>query len=82
MIEKLKKKIFYLVFISLSIIILGVIILFTILNYHNTIDTAVMMINRMTDIGENREFNRPPEQETMENKKYIELTYEIFIMPL
>lgn len=77
MIEKLKKKIFYLVFISLSIIILGVIILFTILNYHNTIDTAVMMINRMTDIGENREFNRPPEQETMENKKYIEGIYHI-----
>lgn len=79
MIEKLKKKIFYLVFISLSIIILGVIILFTILNYHNTIDTAVMMINRMTDIGENREFNRPPEQETMENKKYIEGIYHIRI---
>lgn len=79
MIEKLKKKIFYLVFISLSIIILGVIILFTILNYHNTIDTAVMMINRMTDIGENKEFNRPPEQETMENKKYIEGIYHIRI---
>lgn len=79
MIKKLKKKIFYLVFISLSIIILGVIILFTILNYHNTIDTAVMMINRMTDIGENREFNRPPEQETMENKKYIEGIYHIRI---
>lgn len=79
MIEKLKKKIFYLVFISLSIIILGVIILFTILNYHNTIDTAVMMINRMTDIGENREFNRPLEQETMENKKYIEGIYHIRI---
>lgn len=79
MIEKLKKKIFYLVFISLSIIILGVIILFTILNYHNTIDTAVMMINRMTDIGENREFNRSPEQETMENKKYIEGIYHIRI---
>lgn len=79
MIEKLKKKIFYLVFISLSIIILGVIILFTILNYHNTIDTAIMMINRMTDIGENREFNRPPEQETMENKKYIEGIYHIRI---
>ena len=79
MIEKLKKKIFYLVFISLSIIILGVIILFTILNYHNTIDTAVMMINRMTDIGENREFNRPPEKETMENKKYIEGIYHIRI---
>lgn len=79
MIEKLKKKIFYLVFISLSIIISGVIILFTILNYHNTIDTAVMMINRMTDIGENREFNRPPEQETMENKKYIEGIYHIRI---
>ena len=79
MIEKLKKKIFYLVFIYLSIIILGVIILFKILNYHNTIDTAVMMINRMTDIGENREFNRPPEQETMENKKYIEGIYHIRI---
>ena len=79
MIEKLKKKIFCLVFISLSIIILGVIILFAILNYHNTIDTAVMMINRMTDMGDNREFNRTPEQETMENKRYIEGIYHIKI---
>lgn len=79
MIEKLRKKFFYLIFISLSIIILGVIILFAILNYHNTIDTAVMMINRMTDIGENREFNKPPEQENVENRQYIEGIYHITV---
>lgn len=79
MIEKLRKKIFYLIFISLSIITLGVIILFAILNYNNTIDTAVMMINIMTDIGENREFNRPTEQEIVGNKQYIEGIYHITI---
>jgi len=46
MIKKLKQRIFLLVMLSLSIIMLGIIILFTLLNYNNTINTTVSMMNR------------------------------------
>ena len=80
MIEKLRKRIFYLVFISISIIVLGVIILFAILNYHNTINTAVMMINRMTQIGLIREEpDKPPRQENIEKQREIEGVYHVIV---
>ena len=79
MIEKLRKRIFYLVFISISIIVLGVIILFAILNYHNTINTAVMMINRMNQIGLFREMDEPSEQEKIENRNKIDGIYHITV---
>ena len=79
MIEKLRKKIFYLVFTSISIIVLGVIILFAILNYHNTINTAVMMINRMNQIGLFREMDEPSEQEKIENRNKIDGIYHITV---
>ena len=80
MIEKLRKRIFYLVFISISIIVLGVIILFAILNYHNTINTAVMMINRMTQIGLIREeLDKPPRQENIEKQRKIEGVYHVIV---
>lgn len=50
MIKKLKQRIFLLIMLSLSIIILGTIILFTVLNYRNTINTATFMMDRF--IGE------------------------------
>lgn len=49
MIKKLKQRIFMLIMISLSIIILGIIILSTFLNYNNTINTTVSMMNRVID---------------------------------
>ena len=76
MIEKLRKKIFYLVFISISIIVLGIIILFSIFNYHNTINTARRMINRMSQIdfiGDEPE--RPPREEPMESQRKIDDVY-------
>lgn len=54
MIKKLKKRIFWLMMISLSIIVLGIIILFAILNYRNTINTATLMMGRFID-GEIKE---------------------------
>ena len=46
MIKKLNQRIFLLIMVSLSIIILGTIILFAVLNYSNTINTATFMIDR------------------------------------
>ena len=47
MINKLNKKIFWIIQIPLSIIILGVIILFTVLSYKNTITSATMFMDRV-----------------------------------
>ena len=46
MIEKLEQRIFLLIMVSLSIIILGTIILFTVLNYNNTINTTNFIMDR------------------------------------
>lgn len=46
MIKKLNQRIFLLIMVSLSIIILGTIILFAVLNYSNTINTATFMLDR------------------------------------
>ncbi len=66
MIKKLSKRIFLLIMVSLSIIILGIVILFAILNYNNTINTATSMMNRFVG-GEPRrnpdEGNEPDKSE-------------------
>ena len=54
MINKLRKKIFWIIQISLSIIILGIVILFANFSYKNTISSSTMFIDRI----EGRE-NRP-----------------------
>lgn len=46
MIKKLRQKIFLLIFISLSVIMLGTIFLYTLLNYNNTINTMTSIMNR------------------------------------
>ena len=62
MIDKLRKKIFWIIQISLSIIVLGIIILFTSFSYKNTITSSTMFMDRL----ENKEngpksFNEPKE---------------------
>ena len=49
MIKKLRQRIFLLVMLSLSIVILGIIILYAYLNYTNTITTTVSMMNRFIE---------------------------------
>lgn len=46
MIKKLNQRIFLLIMISLSIIVLGIIILFAVLNYNNTINMTNFMMDR------------------------------------
>lgn len=46
MIEKLKNKIFLIIAISLTIVVFGTLVLFGILNYINTINSATSTINR------------------------------------
>ena len=51
MIKKLSKRICWIITIALSIIVIGIILLFTILNYRNTINTATIMMDRVTNRG-------------------------------
>lgn len=52
MIKKLKSKIFFLIMISLSVLVIGIILGFSILNYTNTIKTATMMMDRFSNFKE------------------------------
>ena len=49
MIKKLKQRIFLLIMLSLSIVIVGIIILYAYLNYTNIITTTVSMMNRFIE---------------------------------
>ena len=53
MIKNLRNKIFVLMMTSFSIIVLGIILLFAVLNCKNTIETSKRMIDRFRIIGEN-----------------------------
>ena len=52
MIEKLKSKIFILMMISLSIIVIGMIILFAVFNCTNTVRASRMSIDRVRRMRE------------------------------
>ena len=54
MIKKLKQKIFLLIMLSLSIIMIGIIILYASLNYNNTLNATISMMNRFVDAGPKR----------------------------
>ena len=56
MINKLKNKIFWIIQISLSIIVIGVVILFASFSYKNTITSSTIFMDRLegrTGINEN-----------------------------
>lgn len=54
MIKKLSNRIFLIIMVSLGVVILGIIMLFAILNYRNTINTATSMMDRFMNGGVKR----------------------------
>ena len=62
MIDKLRRKIFLLILIFFVVLIVGTIIVFTYLNYRNTIMTSTMFIDRVTNNKEDSQgdINREP----------------------
>lgn len=60
MIDKLKRKIFWIIQISLTSIIVGLIALYSILSYKDSINSATMMMDRLTR-DDGRNFERPQE---------------------
>lgn len=71
MIKKLSGRIFGVIMISLSIIILGIIILFAFLNYNNAINTATFMIDRF--MGEEPKRNPNDRVEDYKTKPEINI---------
>jgi len=69
MIDKLRKKIFWIIQLSLTSIVLIILILYSVLNYKNTINSATMMVDRfaMGDIRKN------PKPEELERQLDIDL---------
>lgn len=84
MIDKLKRKIFWIIQISLTSIILGVTLLYTILNYKDSINSAIMLMDRLTGEDEKR-IEKPQElEETIENYgiyKFSINNFEIYREP-
>ncbi len=79
MISKLKQKIFWLIMISLSIIILGIIIIFVILNYNNTIDTTNFMMDRFMGEEPKRNLDEKIEDYKMKPEINIDGLYNFLV---
>ena len=73
MIDKLQKRIFWIIQISLSVIVLGIIILFTTFSYRNTITSSTMFMDRL----EGKKINEPKEFSEEINDRYIEGVYRL-----
>ena len=76
MIDKLRKKIFWIIQISLSVIILGIIILFTTFSYRNTIISSTMFMDRLEGRMDSKE-DKLREFSEEKNDRYIEGVYKI-----
>ena len=69
MINKLRKKIFWIIQISLSIIILGIIITFSSFTYRNTISSSTMLMDRLEGRGLEKGDLKGNRQENLEENK-------------
>lgn len=76
MIDKLRKKIFWIIQISLSVIILGIITLFTTFSYRNTITSSTMFMNRLEEREEIKE-GKPKDFSELKEDRYIEGVYKV-----
>ena len=76
MINKLRKKIFWIIQISLSVIILGIIILFTTFSYRNTIISSTMFMDRLEERIDSKE-DKLREFSEEKNDRYIEGVYKV-----
>lgn len=63
MIEKLSKRIFWLIMVSLSVLVLVFVLIFGFFNYNNTINTATLMMDRVMGVEPKKIFNDRKEEE-------------------
>lgn len=78
MIKKLKSRIFFIIMLSLSLFAVAGIIFLAFSNYKNTINTATLMMDRVTNGGIQKEPNLRPENENI-NPINIEGLYSVVV---
>lgn len=67
MIQKLSRRIFLIIFVTLTTILWGLILPFAIFNYNNTIHTATSMMDRVTGMEKRRTPERPEAERVLPN---------------
>lgn len=77
MIKKLKSKIFFLIMISLSVLVVGIILGFSILNYTNTIKTATLMMDRFSNFKDKEMLDKQEPKFGVENKSNTDVEIEV-----
>lgn len=73
MINKLKVKVFWILMLSISVVLLGIITLFAVLNYNNTINAATFMMDRFNEFPKEPN-NNQSETYSDENRISIDLS--------
>lgn len=73
MIQKLRKRIFSLIMVSLSILVLGFVFVFGFFNYNNIINTAVMMMDRVMGMEPKKNFPDRTEERLSMDGIYVVL---------
>ncbi len=79
MIEKLSKRIFLLIIVSLSVVIIGIIALFAFLNYDNTINATTGMFDRFIEGKPKRNSEAKEEEYRLKPEFNIEGLYNILV---
>lgn len=79
MIKKLKTRIFFIIFLSLLLFVSVGIVFITYSNYKNTINSATLMIDRITNMEIKKEINGKPEFENIIPHNNIEGLYNIIV---
>lgn len=69
MINKLKKKVFLILNTSISVILIGVIIIFAYMNYQNTLNTATVMMDRFNEFDKKQIDMKEPPTEIADTEK-------------
>ena len=72
MIKKLKKKIFLILMLSISIVLIGGIVLFAYMNYSSSIKAATSIMERVNDFGKIQENMEPPDNQKDDNTIFNE----------
>ena len=73
MIKKLSKRVFFIIMVALTIVILGIIILFTFFNYSNTIRTSTFMLDKFINFEPR---NVIDEKEEADNREKFDVNFD------
>lgn len=80
MINKLKKKVFLILNTSITVILLGIILIFAYMNYKNTLNTATVMMDRFNEFDKKQmDMKEPPTDSEQEKQEPPEMMQDSVI---